>query len=159
MPPSDQNKTNPGAVAAAGQMEDSAGQFVAKFASHYENCVSLAKRFTVDNPDLEEDSAAISQLCRASQEMLGQAKEARALTEIYLALGEQHRDAVREIITARFKDISKLARASWLRFRDSIKLAQTTKREIEAAQQEFEPHADKFQQALRAFVAMTTKTH
>jgi hypothetical protein len=158
MPPSNQNKTNPGAVAAAGQTEDSAGQFVAKFASHYKNCVSLAKRFTVDNPDLEEDSAAISHLCRASQEMLEQAKEARALTEIYLALDEQHRDAVRAIMTARFKDISKLARASLLRFRDSVKLAQTTKRAIEAAQQEFEPHANEFREALRAFIAMSAKT-
>jgi hypothetical protein len=158
MPP-DKNKTNSGAVAAAGQADESVGHFVAKFASHYKNCVSLAKRFTINGPEIQENSAAISHLCRASHEMLEQAKEARALTEIYLALDEPNRDVVRPIITARFKDISKSTRASWLRFCDSIKLAQTTKREIEAAQQEFEPHANEFQQALRAFVAMSAKTH
>src|SRR5437868_15362806 len=84
-------------AAAAAKRTDSAAQFVAKFRSHYRTCVTLAKRFTLDNPELE-DSAAIAQLCRASQEMLEQAKEAGALTDIYLALDETHRDAVRPII-------------------------------------------------------------
>src|ERR1051325_2231732 len=83
--------------------DEVAAGFVTRFTNHHRKCVSLAKKFTADDPELK-DSAAISQLCRASQEMLEQAKEARALTEIYLALDEQHRDAVRSIIITRFKD-------------------------------------------------------
>jgi len=141
-------------AANAGQERDSAAQYVAKFRSHYKVCVTLAKQFTADNPELK-DSAAIAQLCRASQEMLEQAKEARALTEIYLALDDTHRDAVRPIIVARFKDIAKLARASWLRFCDSIEIAGNTKPEIAAAHRDFKPHADQFQRALREFIAMS----
>lgn len=149
---------NKNGEATASRAEDSAADFVAKFTSHYRTCVSLAKRFTLDDPGIKQ-SAAISQLCRASHEMLEQAKEARALTEIYLALNEAHRDTVRPIITERFKDISKLARTSWRRFRDSIEMARTTKPEIESAQGEFQPHADEFQEALRAFIAMSAKAH
>jgi hypothetical protein len=90
--------------------------------------------------------------------MLEQAKEARTLTEIYLALDESHRDVVRPIITARFKDIAKLARASWLRFCESVDLARGTKPEIVSAHRDFEPHADQFQRALRAFIAMSDET-
>jgi hypothetical protein len=143
-------------TATAAKAEDSAAQFVAKFRSHYRRCVSLAKQFTVHDPQLKV-SAAISQLCRASQEMLEQAKEARVLTEIYLALDESHRDAVRPIITERFKDIAKLARGSWLRFGDSIQIARDSKPEIAAAQRDFQPHANEFQQALREFIAMSAK--
>jgi hypothetical protein len=157
MPPQE-NKTHSRPAAAAGAAKDSVGQFVAKFANHYRTCMKLAKRFTLDNPELKH-SAAIGQLCRASQEMLEQAKEAQALTEIYLALDEKHRDTVRPIITARFKDISKLARASWRRFYDSIELGRSTNPEIESAQREFQPHADEFQEALQAFIAMSAKTH
>jgi hypothetical protein len=39
--------------------EDSAALFVTKFTNHSRQCVSLAKRFAVDNPQLK-DSAAIS---------------------------------------------------------------------------------------------------
>ena len=138
----------------ASDRNDSAAAFVTKFANHHKQCVALAKRFT-DSPSTLKDSAAISQLCRASQEMLEQAKEARTLTEIYLALDDQHRDAVRPIITNRFKDIARLAKASWLRFCDSIKLARDTNPEIATAQQEFQPHADQFQKALREFIAMS----
>src|SRR4051794_39104867 len=88
---------------AAREGDEVAAGFVARFSGHHRRCASLAKKLTVDDPDFK-DSAAISQLCRASQEMLGQAKEARTLTEIYLALDEQHRDAVQPIIVARFKD-------------------------------------------------------
>src|SRR5438552_19204689 len=138
-------------TATAAKGKDSAAQFVAKFRSHYKTCVTLTERFTADDPKLK-DFAAITQLCRASQEMLEQAKEARALTEIYLALDEPHRDAVRPIITERFKDIAKLARASWLRFCDSVQLGQMTNPEIVSAQREFQPHAEKFQEALRTFI-------
>ncbi len=141
----------------AADADSSAAEFVAKFTRHHQTCVSLAKRFTTDDPDLK-DSAALSQLCRASQEMLEQAKEARTLTEIYLALDESHRDAVRPIITERFKDIAKLATASWSRFCDSIDLVRATKREIAAAQREFQPHAEHFQEALRAFVEISGDT-
>ncbi len=96
----DKNKTT------VQKREDSAALFVTKFTNHYRQCVSLAKRFAVDNPELK-DSAAISHLCRASKEMLEQAKEARAMTEIYLALDDTHRDAVRPIIIACFNEISK----------------------------------------------------
>ena len=140
-----------GSAAAAAKRTDSAAQFVAKFRSHYQTCVDLAKRFTAVDPALK-DSAAIRQLCRASQEMLDQAKEARALTEIYLALDEAHRDAVRGIIVNRFRDIAKLARASWLRFSDSIEIARNSKPEIAIAQSDFQPHAEKFQQVLREFI-------
>ena len=141
-------------TATAAKEKDSAAQFVAKFRSHYKTCVTLVERFTADDPKLK-DFAAITQLCRASQNMLEQAKEARALTEIYLALDEPHRDAVRRIIVERFKDIAKLARASWLRFCDSIEIARHSNPEIAAAQSDFQPHADQFQQALREFIEMS----
>jgi hypothetical protein len=155
MPSPEHNSIARGGV--AGKPDDAAAAFVTKFTNHHRSCVSLAKRFTADNPQLT-DSAALSQLCRATQEMLEQAKEARALTEIYLALDENHRDAVRPIITERFKDIAKLARASWQRFCDSTKLVQVTKPEIVAAQREFEPNAEKFQDALRTFIEMSATT-
>ena len=143
----DKNKTT------VQKREDSAALFVTKFTGHYRQCISLAKRFAVDNPQLK-DSAAISHLCRASKEMLEQAKEARAMTEIYLALDDTHRDAVRPIIIARFKEISKSAHASWRRFCDSIQFARPAKHEIEYAQDEFEPHACEFQETLRAFISL-----
>ena len=143
-------------AAAAAKRTDSAAQYVAKFRSHYKTCVTLAKRFTADDPELK-DSAAIGQLCRSSQEMLEQAKQAQALTEIYLALDETHRDAVRPIIVERFKDIAKLAHASWLRFCDSIEIARSAKPAIAVAQREFQPHADEFQQALRQFIALNER--
>jgi hypothetical protein len=151
-----EEKANNISAAAAAKRTDSAAQFIAKFRSHYKTCVTLAKRFTADDPELK-DSAAIAQLCRASQEMLEQAKEARTLTEIYLALDESHRDAVRPIIVERFKDIAKLARASWLRFCDSIEIARNTKPAIAAAQRDFQPHADHFQQALREFIELNQR--
>jgi hypothetical protein len=86
--------------------------------------------------------------------MLEQAKEACAMTEIYLALDDTHRDAVRPIIIARFKEISKSAHASWRRFCDSIQFARPAKHEIEYAQDEFEPHACEFQETLRAFISL-----
>jgi hypothetical protein len=138
--------------------DEVAAGFVTRFTNHHRKCVSLGKKFTADDPELK-DSAAISQLCRASQEMLEQAKEARALTEIYLALDEQHRDAVRPIIITRFKDIAKQAHGSWLRFCDSIEIARSAKPAISLAQREFEPHAEQFQQALQAFIAMSAKAH
>jgi hypothetical protein len=150
----DKNKTS---IDPVQQREDAAALFVTKFTNHYRRCVSLAKQFAVDNPD-PKDSAAISQLCRASQEMLEQAKEARAMTEIYLALDDKHRDAVRPIIIARFKDISKSAHASWLRFCDSIQFARTARHEIKSAQVEFEPHAREFRETLRRFIALSDKT-
>jgi hypothetical protein len=153
----EEQANNISSATAAAKRTDSAAQFVAKFRSHHKTCISLAKRFTADNPELK-DSAAIAQLCRASQEMLEQAKEARALTEIYLALDEAHRDAVRRIVVERFKDIAKLARASWLRFCDSMELAAASKPEIGAAQRDFQPHAKKFQEALAAFIAMSAQT-
>lgn len=155
MTPGDE-QTNRGSVTAAAEADDSAAQFVTKFTRHHQTCMSLAKRFTADNPELK-DSAALSQLCRASQEMLEQAKEARTLTEIYLALDESHRDTVRAIIIERFKDITKLARASWQRFCDSIEIAKSTKPEIASAQRDFQPHAEQFQQALKAFITMSAK--
>ena len=142
--------------ATAAQTEDSAAKFVAKFRRHHQTCITLAKQFASDDPRLK-DSAAISQLCRASQEMLEQAKGARALTEIYLALDELHRDAVRPLVVERFKDLAKLARASWLRFCDSIEIVRDTRPEIAAAQGDFQPHADEFQQALREFIEMSAK--
>ena len=99
--------------------EDTAASFVSTFISHHRRCTSLAKRFAVDDPGFA-NSAALEQLCRASREMLDQAKAARALTEIYVSLDEKHRDAVRPIIIGRFKDILKSAEASWQRFCDSI---------------------------------------
>src|SRR5438552_10741616 len=134
-------------TATAAKGKDSAAQFVAKFRSHYKTCVTLTERFTADDPKLK-DFAAITQLCRASQEMLEQAKEARTLTEIYLALDETHRDTVRPIITARFKQIAKSARTVWLRFCDSVQLVHTNKAEIEVTRQSFKPHAEHFQNAL-----------
>lgn len=158
--PLPENKTNSRSAApvATGKAQDPAGQFVAKFAKHHRKCMSLAKRFTLDHPELKQ-SAAIGQLCRASQEMLEQAKAAQTLTEIYLALDEKHRDIVRPIITARFKDIATLARTSWRRFHDSVALARSSNPEIESAQREFQPHADEFQEALQAFIAMSATTH
>ena len=79
------------------------------------------------------------------------------MTEIYLALDDKHRDAVRPIIIARFKDISKSAHASWLRFCDSIQFARTVKHEIEAAQNDFEPHAREFQETLCRFIVLSDK--
>jgi hypothetical protein len=155
--PAHEEKTNIGHTTAAADGKASAAVFVSKFTNHHQICVKLAKRFTADSPELK-DSAAISQLCRASQEMLEQAKQARALTEIYLALDELHRDTVRPIIIDRFKDIAKLARASWLRFCDSVELARMSKPEIAVAQREFQPHAEEFQDAIEAFIAMSTGT-
>lgn len=149
-----EERTNITSAAAASDNTDAASAFVTKFTKHHRQCVALAKRFSDDNSKLK-DSAAISQLCRASQEMLEQAKEARALTEIYLALDDKHRDVVHDIITDRFKDIARLARASWLRFCDSVKLAEDSNPEIAITQREFQPHADQFQQALRELIAMT----
>jgi hypothetical protein len=159
MPHSEDQTTRTRSTVATTEVEagNSAAQFVAKFTAHYQTCVTLAKRFTADNPELK-DSAALSQLCRASQEMLEQAKETRTLTEIYLALDEGHRDTVRPIITARFKDIAKLARASWQRFCDSIEIARVTKPQIADAQRDFQPHAAQFQDALQAFIAMSEQT-
>jgi len=150
------NKTSVEASATLEKREDSAAQFVTKFINHHRRCVSLAKRFAVDDADIK-DSAALSQLCRASKEMLEQAKGARAMTEIYLALDEKHRDAIRPIIIARFKDLSKSAHASWLRFCDSTRLAPAPKHEIESAQEDFEPHAREFHETLQAFIALGDK--
>lgn len=148
----DKNKTSLDPATTIQKREHSAAQFVAQFTNHSQRCKSLAKRFAVDNPELK-DSAALSQLCRASQEMLEQAKEARAMTEIYLALDDKHRDAVRPIIIARFKDISNSAQASWRRFCDSTRFAPAARREIESAQRDFEPHASEFHETLRMFIA------
>jgi len=147
-------ETTNGTSSTAVTSNDSALAFVAKFGKHHQRCVALAKRFSDEDPDFK-NSAAIAQLCRATQEMLEQAKEARTLTEIYLALDEQHRDSVRPIITERFKDIAKLARASWQRFSDSMELARNTRPEIAIAQREFQPHAEQFQRALREFITMS----
>lgn len=154
MTPAEETMTIPPATTATNS-NDSAAAFVTKFANHHQKCVALAKQFT-NRPTHVKDSAAIAQLCRASQEMLDQAKAARALTEIYLALDDEHRDTVRPIITDRFKDIARSAKASWLRFCDSVQLARDTNPEIATAQREFQPHADQFQQALREFIAMST---
>ena len=154
---SERRKENDGLGNAGAERHDSAAEFVTNFAAHHRNCVTLAKRFTENDPDLK-DSAALSQLCRASWEMLEQAKEARALTEIYLALDEPHRDTVRPIITSRFKDIAKSARASWKRFCDSIDIARAIKPEIATAQRDFKPHAAQFQEALARFIAISEET-
>jgi hypothetical protein len=135
------------------KQEHSAAQFVTKFITHHQRCKALAKRFAVDDSELK-DSVALSQLCRASQEMLEQAKEARAMTEIYVALDDQHRDAVRPIIIARFQDILNSADASWRRFCDSTRFAPTASREIESAQRDFEPHASEFHETLGMFIAL-----
>jgi hypothetical protein len=147
------NKTSPDRAVTLQKPKDPAALFVTKFTSHYRECVSLAKRFAVDNPD-PRDSAAISHLCRGSQELLQQAKEARAMTEIYLALDEKHRDAVRPIIILRFKDLLKSAHASWLRFCDSIQFVHTNKHDIESARLAFEPHAREFRDTLERFIAL-----
>ena len=157
MPVSEEKSAKIGQAAAAAKGKTSAAEFVRNFASHYQNCVSLAKRFTVDDPDVS-DSAALGQLCRASQEMLDQAKEARVLTEIYLALDEQHRDAVRPMITERFKDIARLAKASWLRFTDGMQIARLAKPEIVSAHREFEPQAERFQRTLQEFISLSSQT-
>jgi len=135
--------------------EDPARSFVTVFTKHYRRCASLAKRFAVSNPDAQ-DYGAISQLCRASGELLEQAKAARTLTEIYLALDEKHREAVRQIMIARFKEIANSAHASWLRFCDSIRFVRTEQHEIEAARREFEPHAEEFHEALLKFIALAS---
>jgi hypothetical protein len=137
--------------------EDAAASFVSTFINHRRRCTSLAKRFAVDDPDFV-DSAALEQLCRATQEMLDQAKAARALTEIYVSLDEKHRDAVRPIIIGRFKDILKSAEASWQRFCDSIRFIRPARSEIESARRDFEPHADDFQDTLRRFIELGDKT-
>ena len=147
------NKTSADPTATVPKSTHSAAQFVTKFIAHHQRCKALAKRFAVDNPELR-DSAALSQLCRASNEMLEQAKEARAMTEIYLALDENHRDAVRPIIIGRFKDILNSADASWRRFCDSLRFAPIPKRDIESAQQDFAPHAMTFHETLRMFIAL-----
>ncbi|HJT81966.1 MAG TPA: hypothetical protein VJ719_12275 [Chthoniobacterales bacterium] len=147
---------NPGIGQAAAAGEAAAAAFVAKFTRHHQQCISLAKHFTETGSDLK-DSAALSQLCRASQEMLEQAKEAQTLTEIYLALDESHRDVIRPIIIERFKHISKLAKTSWGRFCDSVKLVQVSRPAIAKAQRDFGPHAREFQDALRAFIALSTE--
>ena len=128
-------------------------QFVTTFIAHHKRCKALAKQFAADNAQLR-DSAALSQLCRASNEMLEQAKGARAMTEIYLALDEKHREAVRPIIIERFKDILNSADASWRRFCDSVRFAPKPRRDIESAQQEFAPHAMTFHETLRMFIAL-----
>ena len=152
-----EEKTSITVTAPASDRSDSASAFVTKFKNHHQRCVALAKGFADENSDVK-NSAAISQLCRASQEMLEQAKAAQALTEIYLALDDKHRDTVRPIITNRFKDIARLARSSWSRFCDSVALARDSNPEIAVAQREFQPHADQFQKALREFIAMSTDT-
>jgi hypothetical protein len=137
--------------------QEAATSFVSEFARHHRRCLSLAKRFATDDPNLK-DSAALGQLCRATQEMLEQAKAARALSEIYLRLDERHRDAVQAIIIARFEDILESAQASWRRFCDSMQFVHPDKREIESARRQFEPQADRFQDTLRKFVALADKT-
>ena len=90
--------------------------------------------------------------------MADQAKAARALTEIYLSLDEKHRDTVRPIILARFKDILASAEASWRRFCDSMHFIQPATLEIQSARRDFEAHADQFKQALRKFVTIADRT-
>lgn len=147
------SKRGAGGIIRGGKREDSAAEFVTKFTHHHERCKSLAKRFAVGKPDLQ-DSVALSQLCRASQEMLEQAKEARAMTQIYLALDDKHRDAVRPIMVARFKDVSKSAKIAWNRFCDSVQFLPSDRFEIESAQRDFEPHARAFQETLCAFILL-----
>ena len=137
--------------------EDAAAQFVTKFIAHHHRCRTLAKRFAVGDAKLK-DSAALSQLCRVSNEMLEQAKDARAMTEIYLALDDKHREAVLPIIIKRFKDILKSAEASWRRFCDTVRFAPMPTREIQSAQQDFEPHAMKFYETLELFIALGERT-
>lgn len=136
---------------------DPAAPFFVKFTNHHRRCVMLAKQFATFNSDLA-DSAALSQLCRASQEMADQAKAARALTEIYLSLDDKHRDVVRGAIVGRFKDILASAEASWRRFCDSMHFIRPATREIELARHDFEPHADEFKNKLREFVMILGKT-
>jgi hypothetical protein len=50
----------------------------------------------------------------------------------YLALDEDHRETVRPIVIARFKNIAKLARVTSLRLSDSIKMTQKPNPEFEA---------------------------
>ena len=135
---------------------DAATSFVSEFAKHRRRCLSLAKRFATDDANLK-DSAAVGQLCRATQEMLEQAKAAHALSEIYLRLDDRHRDAVQAIIIARFEDILHSAQASWRRFCDSMQFVHSDKREIESARRQFEPQANQFQDTLRKFVALGGK--
>ena len=137
--------------------EDAAASFASTFRNHHRKCVSLAKQFAIEDPSLK-DSVALEKLCRASQEMLDQAKAARALTEIYVSLDEKHRDVVRPIIIGRFKDILKSAEASWKRFCDSIQFIRPARSEIESARRNFEPHADEFQDTLRRFIELGDKT-
>lgn len=137
-------------------MLDPAAPFVTKFANHHRRCVLLGKRFATVSPNLG-DSAALSQLCRASQEMADQAKAARALTQIYLSLDEKHRDAVQAIILGRFKDILASAEASWRRFCDSMHYIRPATPEIQSARRDFEPHADQFKHALRKFVRIADR--
>ena len=139
------------------QTEDAAASFVSIFVNHHRRCISLAKRFAIDDENVK-DSAALEKLCRASQEMLDQAKAARALTEIYVSLDEKHRDAVRPIIIDRFKDILKSAEASWRRFCDSIRFIRPARSEIESARRDFEPQAYEFQDTLRRFIELGAKT-
>lgn len=147
------NKRGAGGIVKGRKGKDSAAEFVTKFTNHHERCKALARRFAVGKPELQ-DSVALSQLCRASQEMLEQAKEARAMTQIYLALDDKHRDAVRPIMVARFRDVSKSAEISWNRFCDSVQFLPSDRFEIESAQRDFEPHAREFQEMLRAFISL-----
>lgn len=86
--------------------------------------------------------------------MADQAKAARALTEIYLSLDEKHRDAVRAIITGRFKDILTSAEGSWQRFCDSMHFIRPVTHQIQTARSDFEKHADQFKHTLQKFVTM-----
>jgi hypothetical protein len=151
-----ENKEIIGSPATIQERDAPAALFVTKFARHYRRCASLARQFAVDNPHLQ-DTAAISQLCRATQEMLEQAKAAQALTEIYLALDDNHREAVLPIIIARFKDISTSAHASWRRFCDSVQFIRPAHEEIQSAQKKFEPQAFQFQETLKKFIALGDK--
>ena len=148
----DKNKLAAGRTTKT-QKKDFAAEFVTKFTNHHERCKFLAKRFAVGTPNFK-DSIALAQLCRASDEMLEQAKEARALTEIYLALDDKRRDAVCPIIIGRFKDILNSADTSWQRFCDSVRFLPAGRFEIESAQRDFEPHAREFQQSVREFIAL-----
>ena len=138
---------------AAQERDDPTASFVTIFKSHHRQCASLAERFAADDSDAQS-YGAISYLCRATQELLEQAKAARTLTEIYLTLDDKHREAVREIMIERFKELSNSARASWLRFCDSIQFVRTERPEVETARQEFEPHARMFAETLLKFIAL-----
>src|ERR1051325_4224575 len=138
------------------QTRQAAISFVSSFRNHHRRCAVLAKRFVAIDPDLR-DSAALSALCRASQEMADQAKAARGLTEIYLSLDEKHRDAVRAIIVGRFKDILTSTEDSWRRFCDSMHFVHPATREIQSAQSDFEAQAEEFKARLHKFVVIAER--